>query len=384
MDCEEIRDLFSALLENDLPLSKEREVKGHLASCADCERDFLQFQKTMNWLHSMGDVEVPADFLEGIYRKLEEAKTAPPAGLSAEKKALHLPLSFKLPVQAMAMVAIVFLVLYVTRMTPMDSYRLKDRVQKEAPQVTARAPETETKAPRPESKAVERKQAPPREAIVPKAKTELAAKAEKVLDRAVPRVADEGTSTQNLAARRSEPAPPAPGQVGKLPPSVTGEPPPVRSPAPPRREMAASETPRARGEEALKTVSPEAGEAKKVVAAREKEGAPETFRKPVEMVVKTSDREKAIPELQDLVDRFGGEILKQEGNLLIASLPASRLAEFERGLSAMSSSHRMGEGVAKGATEPDLRAALTAKKREAGERADRVDHVTVRITLVSD
>ena len=111
---------------------------------------------------------------------------------------------------------------------------------------------------------------------------------------------------------------------------------------------------------------------------------PETFRNPIEMVVRVSDMEKAIPQLQNLVGQFGGEILKQEGNFLFASLPASRLAEFERGLSAMSSSHRMEEGATKGVTDPGLRAAPMAKKRETGERVDGMEHVTVRIVLVSD
>ena len=374
MDCEEIRDCFSALLENDLTLSKEREVKSHLASCPDCERDFRQFQKTMNWLHSMGDAEVPADFLEGIYRKLEGGEGVPPASPSPERKGFHLPLSLKLPVQAMAMVAIVFLVLYVTRMTPMDSYRLKDTVREEVPQVTARAPEAETKVPQPESKAVERKQAPPREAAVPKAKTELVAKPEKGLPR-------DFSGEVKVAAPSPQPGPAAPAQEENLDSAKWG------SSHLAGREMVASGTPRARDEEVARASRPllrEGDEAKKAADAREKEAAPETFRKPVEMVVKTSDMEKAIPQLQNLVDQFGGQILKQEGNLFFASLPASRLAEFERGLSSMSTSHRVEEEAAKGPTDPGLRAAPTAKKREAGESADRVDRVTVRIVLVSD
>jgi len=378
MDCEEIRDCFSALIENDLSPSTEREVRNHLASCPDCERDFRQFQKTMNWLHSMGDVEVPADFLEGIYRKLEEGKRVSPAGPSPEKKGFHLPLSLKLPVQAMAMVAIVFLVLYVTRMTPMDSHRLKDTVQEEVPQVTARAPEAEKKGPQPELKAVERGQPPPEERVIAKAKTELAAKPEKRLPGAS---LDEVTPTGEVAAPSPQPAPAAPAQEENLDSTKWGSSPLAK------RERVVAESPRAKDEEVAKVSRPflrEADEAKKVVAAREKEAAPETFRKPLEMVVKTSDMEKAIPRLQNLVDQFGGKILKQEGNLIFASLPASRLAEFERGLSAMSSSHRMEEGATEGATDRGLRAAPMAKKRETGERVDGMEYVTVRIVLVSD
>ena len=378
MDCEEIRDRFSALLENDLSPSTESEVRNHLASCPDCERDFRQFQKTMNWLHSMGDVEVPANFLEGIYRKLEEGKRVSPAGPSPEKKGFHLPLSLKLPVQAMAMVAIVFLALYVTRMTPMDSYRLKDTAQKEVPQMTARAPEAGKKRPQSESRAVEKEKAPTRDARVPEAKTELAAKPEKRLPGAS---LDEVTPTVVVAAPSPQPAPAAPAEEENLDSTKWGRPPLAK------REVVTAESPRAKDEEVAKVSKPllrEEDEAKKVAAAKVKEMVPETFRNPIEMVVRASDMEKAIPQLQNLVGQFGGEILKQEGNFLFASLPASRLAEFERGLSAMSSSHRMEEGATKGVTDPGLRAAPMAMKRETGERVDGMEHVTVRIVLVSD
>ena len=58
---------------------------------------------------------------------------------------------------------------------------------------------------------------------------------------------------------------------------------------------------------------------------------------PQEIVLKISDRDKAISQLRELVKQFKGEIVTTEGNRFLASLPASSFSEFEKELVGVSS-----------------------------------------------
>jgi hypothetical protein len=202
MDCEQVRDRFSSLWEKELSPDEEKIFREHLSSCPKCQREFEQFWKTMRWLHSVGEVEVPEGFLPELYKKIEEKRKAIPGEKSREKW-LPFPHSFKLPAQAVAMVAVVFLVLYLTKMMPIDGYRLKEpkqvssplSVEKKSEKVLGqreverdrRALETPTETPRP--KGVEQAEAP-------------VAKEEKLEEATVPRVMAERKGGRPLLAAR--------------------------------------------------------------------------------------------------------------------------------------------------------------------------------------
>ncbi len=116
MECEKVRDQFSSLLENELDPLEEKMVREHLSSCSDCQKVLQQLGKTIRWLHSVEDVKVPDGFLSEIHKKMEEQK----------RKAPFLSVSLKLPAQALAMVSIVFLVLYLTKIVPVERLLIKD------------------------------------------------------------------------------------------------------------------------------------------------------------------------------------------------------------------------------------------------------------------
>lgn len=168
MECEKIRDRFSSLLENELDPLEEKAVREHLASCSDCQKDLQQFEKTIRWLHSVKDVEVPDGFLSEINKKMEGRK----------RKVPFLPISLKLPVQAVAMVAIVFLALYLTKIMPLERPQLKGAKhtrpfvsgplseEKKADQLPAkREMEKERVASQPSLKEIEKSKIPSSEAI---------------------------------------------------------------------------------------------------------------------------------------------------------------------------------------------------------------------------
>ena len=130
MECKKVRDRFSSLLENELDPLEEKIVREHLTSCSECQKDLQQFTKTIQWVHSVKEVEVPDGFLSEIYKKMEEGKRKAPPVEETRWQWFRHPFPLKLPVQAVAMVAIVFLVLYLTKMMPVETSRVKEAEHK--------------------------------------------------------------------------------------------------------------------------------------------------------------------------------------------------------------------------------------------------------------
>src|SRR4030042_5073842 len=120
MDCESVRDQFSSLLERELSPMEERIVSEHLASCLVCQKELEHFEKVIHWLHSTDQVEVPEGFLSEILEKREDRKRKAPMGETGRWRWFDKALSLKLPIQAMGMVVVLFLVIYITKMMPVE------------------------------------------------------------------------------------------------------------------------------------------------------------------------------------------------------------------------------------------------------------------------
>jgi hypothetical protein len=283
MECDKARDQFSSLSEGELNPREEKIVREHLASCSDCRKELGRFEKTMHWLHSVEEVEVPDGFLSGIYEKMKERKSLSTHGERARWRGFIFPLSMKLPIQAVAMVAIVFLVIYLTKWTPFGTFHLK--------QV--------------------------------------------------------GRKTASLPAERE-----VGKKIDRAEPTVTGE--------------------------------------TKLPVASAPTGAEQGGGIEKGLVLKISDREQVIPQIRELVKKFGGEIEKTEGNLLLASLPAVSFTEFEKGMAGLSSSKKEDKlALQKGSAE-SLRVSPGVKRRELEEKelekplSDREGHIIVRILLLQE
>ena len=357
MDCEKVRDRFSSLWEKELTPSEEKMVKEHLSSCPECQKEFERFEKTMGWLRSVGEVEVPEGFLPELYKKMEERKRAP-LGEKVRGRWFGFPLSFKLPVQAVAMVAIVFLVLYLTKMMPMEGYRMKDAKQlsvplsgeKKSEQVLSqkemekepRVLETPPETPHPKGVDLAKAPAPKEEkfegAYAPQVKAE--AKKDEV----------PSSRTESMAYQQIEP------------------------------------------KEAARAKAPPPGPAKieKGLAAKEKSVIAS---KPLqEIILKVSDRDKMISKLQELVKQFGGEMVTAEENMLLASLPTGSFKEFEKELMGLSTPTQTDQVIAKKQAAGKLKAAPEVKGEEVDEKikelgkraADQESRTMVRILLIQE
>lgn len=334
MNCEKVRDQFSSLWERDLVLAEEEIVREHLSSCPECQKEFEQFAKTMGWLRSLGDAEVPEGFLLELYKKMDERKRAPRVE-NWRKRWSILPTSIKFPAQAVAMVAIIFFALYLTKMMPMDVSRQGDVEQTASPL----SGEKESKQVNAQKKTEDERSTldiPP-EATPPKGVEPLQPPAfrKKGIEESPIAQAKEEIKKEEAPVPKSERM--APQQIESKEAARTG----ISTPDPPKLETGWT------------------GKEKSVVASRP----------PQEIILKIRDREKAVSQLDDLIKQFRGEMVTTEGNVIIVSLPTGSLPEFEKELAGRSVPAQADSGIAKKPSVGSLRAAPERKGEEVVEKS---------------
>jgi len=348
MECKEVRDQFSSLLEGDLKPPEDERVREHLRSCGNCQKEWEQFNRMMGWLHKAEEEEVPEGLLSEIQKKREERK-----GKEVRTGAWFLH-SAKIPIQAAAMVMIVFLALYLTKMAPFEMLQKRTAEKPEVVQL-----DREKKAPilkeEEGQKVVPPPPAPYRKDYVSEAKSS---------------VSDEKTAAkESLVQKMKEedkeaPAPPLKKEVAMAEPA-------------PAKEMAKAEAPRP--EE--KRREPESVGAVRMSLAKKIAR---------EITLKISDREKAFVQVQELAKRMGGEVVKEDGDILQASLPSSTYAEFEKELAQIGSRPATPQPAAPKEIKDDLRFAAGAKSQEQKEKgrelsrpmAMRENTISIRIHLI--
>src|SRR4030042_645860 len=150
MDCEKVRDQFSFLFEGELKPPEEEKVREHLAFCPNCEKEWKEFRQMMGWLHAVEEEDVPEGFLSELQKKREERKGKERRGGDRFFR------SMKIPIQAAAMVMIVFLALYLSNMAPFEMLQKRavekpevlqsDREKKEMATAEPRRPKEMVKA----------------------------------------------------------------------------------------------------------------------------------------------------------------------------------------------------------------------------------------------
>jgi len=333
MDCEKVRDRFSSLWEKELMPSEEKIIREHLSSCPGCQKEFERFGKTMGWLCSVGDVEVPEGFLPELYKKIEERKTAPPE--KSRGKWFVFPLSFKLPAQAIAMAGIVFLVLYLTKMTPMEVSRQRDAEQ------TSSSLSEEKKS----------------EQLFAQKKTENGKGPLEIPAEATRQKDVEHLQAPALGKKEIEDTPIA---------QMKGEAKKEEAPAP-KSEMMASQQIESKEATGTRIQTPGPDKFEKELAAKEK---PVLASRPSqEMTLRIADREKAIFQLQGLVKHFRGEMVTEEENRFIVSLPTLSFPEFKKELEGISASTKTDKAIAKKRIAGSPGATAGFKTEEATERS---------------
>jgi Putative zinc-finger len=356
MDCERVRDRFSSLWEKELTSLEEKDIREHLSSCPECRREFEQFEKTMQWLHSVEEVEVPDRFFPELHKKMEERNTKATPGKRSAWGWFKLPTSVRLPVQAVAMVAIVFLVLYLSKMMPTGVYHLKESKQ------TSSLPASEQKS---EQMLAHKESDEERKVLGGPTETQRPKDVGQVETSASPKEELKASPPQMKAEAKKEEVPS------------------------PKSEIIAHRTDYLREQEEAKSPSAEPERVGKGFAAKEKSVA--TLKPPQEIVLRISDREKVVSRLQELVKQFGGEVVATEGNMFVASLPKGTFSEFEKEVAELGSSPKEDKLIQKKQAVGNLKAAPAGpaspqvRREEAPKRAaDAEGRTTVRILLTQE
>ena len=110
---------------------------------------------------------------------------------------------------------------------------------------------------------------------------------------------------------------------------------------------------------------------------------------PQEIALRVSDKEKALSEFYAVVQQYGGETIGVEGNILLVSLPAHSLPEFEKELSRQISPEKA-RGIALQKDAGPALSAETKKKEQEGRGPSarpvpgKEGRIVVRIVLIQE
>ncbi len=111
MECQGIREKLSIYLEGSVTPEEKQWIEKHLDSCDSCRDAFKDLQKTRNLLGNLEEVEPPAWMTRKIMARVAQ---------QAERRRgifqrLFYPLHIKIPIEALAMVFIAVIAVYVYR-----------------------------------------------------------------------------------------------------------------------------------------------------------------------------------------------------------------------------------------------------------------------------
>jgi hypothetical protein len=127
VNCKDIKELLPPYLDDLMDSEKRKILEEHLSICSQCSRELADLKKAMRMLHEVDEVDPPPWFKQQIMARVrQEAAAIQDAGFL---KRLFFPLHIKIPVQALAMVIVGIIALYLykaagpqaTRVLPVNS-----------------------------------------------------------------------------------------------------------------------------------------------------------------------------------------------------------------------------------------------------------------------
>jgi len=113
MTCPDARELFSDWADDALTAEERARVDAHLAQCGECRKELERFTATVTLLHRMERPRAPAGFVD---RVLGRTQRVPWHRRLFQR--LFLPLAVKLPAEAVALLLVAGLAVYVFQRTP--------------------------------------------------------------------------------------------------------------------------------------------------------------------------------------------------------------------------------------------------------------------------
>jgi hypothetical protein len=140
MNCSEIEAKLSAYLDGLLHDDERESVGRHCAECTHCRHSLEELERTKNILGQLDEVEPPSWLTESVMSRIREKEEA-----RGWLKRLFLPLRVKVPIEALAMIFVAVLSVYIYRSTVTDMNRF-DRPPESPPSSATRSVPEKTKA----------------------------------------------------------------------------------------------------------------------------------------------------------------------------------------------------------------------------------------------
>ncbi|MBI5204956.1 MAG: DUF2275 domain-containing protein [Nitrospirae bacterium] len=109
MECNKVQEKLSALIDGILSQDEKMLVEKHLKSCEKCREALSELKKTIGHIKNQEEIEPPAWLTQKVMAKIK-AEAAPKKGLFEK---LFYPLRIKLPVGAVATIAIAVTTIYI-------------------------------------------------------------------------------------------------------------------------------------------------------------------------------------------------------------------------------------------------------------------------------
>jgi anti-sigma factor RsiW len=81
MNCQHVQNLISSFIDRELDAEETREIRKHLFTCSECDREFQELLHLKNYLENL--IQEPTDFdsLQNLHARLaeEEHSILPPS-----------------------------------------------------------------------------------------------------------------------------------------------------------------------------------------------------------------------------------------------------------------------------------------------------------------
>ena len=301
MTCHEARELFSALIDDALGGEERAVLDAHLATCADCGRELQRFRDTVALLRAVEPARAPAGFVD---RVLEAARPTP--WPRRWLRALFLPWSLKLPIEAAAIVLVTVGVVYVFRATP--ELQRAARLESTQPAVTE-APRAAISEP--SSPATSQPQETDRARERQYMEKKIAATPPAARDEAEQRAAGRKDASRDVDKRQD---------IDK-------------------QQEASRPAPRTESQVTAKVEAPPARAERAAGAAKESARLPALAPPDVSGGLAVSDRDAALRGLAQLLARLGAvedrRVDGHEGSIIELTIPREAYAEFARELARL-------------------------------------------------
>ena len=131
MKCVDVKEMLSAYIDDILPTDENVVVDEHLKSCAACRKVLTDLKKTIKELQNIKEVEPPPWFEKQVMTRIKaESKSS-----KRIIERLFFPLHIKLPLEALATIAIVATSIYLYKATQPDLQMSELSLKKQAPEI---------------------------------------------------------------------------------------------------------------------------------------------------------------------------------------------------------------------------------------------------------